>query len=295
MKTHTHQAVIGIFAAGILLMGGALFRPIQTERMNQQLVQAAQSGDGEAAANALQNGADPNLAVCTDYEPVDWLHWARGYVPRQVLPKTCWATEPVLVLAARAPSSKAVAALVAHHAALDVCDNDDNTPLRVAIENKNKPSVQILLDAGANPSYAGARSTGRVPPLSTAMYDKDTTILRLLIKYGADVSAEADGNTLLQDAAATGNLSALKILLKSGAAIDKQNGDGDTALTKAALNHQISAVRFLLEQGANPKLRTNDGETALSYAQLPDASPSDKKIAALLRTHNAASGPSKHP
>lgn len=56
--------------------------------------------------------------------------------------------------------------------------------------------------------------------------------------------------TPLHRAAASGKLEVCKLLLKSGADINKADGDGKTSLQRAKSSNHSSVVQFLVEHGA---------------------------------------------
>jgi ankyrin repeat protein len=97
---------------------------------------------------------------------------------------------------------------------------------------------------------------------------KDTcTIIRLLIKAGADVnmvaSAEAsEGESPLHIASFTNNTSVMTLLIKNKANVDISSPvDGFTPLILASRSGHKEAVELLLKHGANPTKPLLDGQT----------------------------------
>jgi len=70
----------------------------------------------------------------------------------------------------------------------------------------------------------------------------------------------------LSEAIATGNLSRIKRLVKSGADVNERAGDGGTPLSAAAFHGRLEIFRFLLQKGARPMAKNRDGNTPLHVA-----------------------------
>jgi len=100
-----------------------------------------------------------------------------------------------------------------------------------------KKAVEFILERGIVTQETLARG------LMFASENGHLAIVRLLIKYGADVNKEFP----LFLAAANGHLSVVKFLVKHGADVNQGKG---AALCKAAINGRTSIVKFLVEHGA---------------------------------------------
>jgi len=77
---------------------------------------------------------------------------------------------------------------------------------------------------------------------------------------------QPNGETLLDTAAAQGNLAVAKLLLDSGAAVNGVKQPGLTPLHYAAANARNSMVETLLSSGAKPNVQTVTGVTPLHLA-----------------------------
>jgi len=120
------------------------------------------------------------------------------------------------------------------------------------------------LDAGAPISIATIEPTA--PATST---DADEVRrLQALIQDSPDLinAPDSKGETLLQSAAAKGNLAVVKLLLDNGAAVDGLQQPGLTALHFAAGSGHKAVVDLLLAKGAKPGGQTGGGVTALHLA-----------------------------
>ena len=115
-------------------------------------------------------------------------------------------------------------------------DKKGESPLSVAIVNKQPAKVKLLLEAGANPNLP-SNDKELVTPLMIATDLDNHTIMRLLIQYGAHP--------------------------------DVRSADGATALFFA---HNVATQKVLLEMGANPNIKTtDDGSTILMHVISFDA------------------------
>ncbi|XP_072052011.1 ankyrin repeat and SAM domain-containing protein 6-like [Amphiura filiformis] len=80
-----------------------------------------------------------------------------------------------------------------------------------------------------------------------------------------DVDGE-DGFTPLQVAAGNGHEAIVRLLLRRGAALDRQNAYGWTALMQAASHGHANIVKLLLQNKANPNITNKLGSSALTVA-----------------------------
>jgi len=104
-------------------------------------------------------------------------------------------------------------------------------------------------------------------PLLVAAERKQETVLRMLIRSGAEINYQnPGGKTALQAAASVGSVLCLSALLEAPTDTELQNSFGNTALTLAAANNHEAVVRRLLEAGAHPEHLNQDGLTPLLMA-----------------------------
>ena len=135
--------------------------------------------------------------------------------------------------------------------------------------------VELLLDAGADVNGTSKDYGDYGSPLQSASIIGHVRIVRLLLKYGANVNLRnraprfRDSSPLLcaQD---TGRLDIMKILIQAGADVNEVCSVGEeaglTLLMCASQHKQIDVLSILLRAGANVNARTRIGKTALYFA-----------------------------
>lgn len=139
-------------------------------------------------------------------------------------------------------------------------DQNGTTPLMAACRWGKLNMVRILLQHGAKADEPRT-AKGRTPLMVACAYYSGPDICGLLIKYGANVNAQAN--------------------------------DGSTALMLAANNGKVAVVELLLNQKANAYAKDTKGSTALDYANradleliknsMPDQKLSKEEVITLLK------------
>jgi ankyrin repeat protein len=111
-----------------------------------------------------------------------------------------------------------------------------------------------------------------MPAIAVAIEEgKDLEIIKLLVKYGADVKRKG----LLAIAANEGRVDVVEYLLEQGVDLDEDVGacvllphDKGSALHVAAAEGKIDVVKVLVKRGAMVGLNDEDGRTALDKARI---------------------------
>jgi ankyrin repeat protein len=186
----------------------------------------------------------------------------------------------------------------------DVEMGDGTTPFGFAIVSKQADAtrfVEMLLQSGCHPesivSQAGSSweselpATPRITAFLAAIGTKNTSVIELLIRYGADVNFPARmrvKRTPLQRAAEVGSLEIVQLLLNHGAQVNAPAAErsGGTALQLAAIQGFIPIACLLLNEKADvdaPGSKFN-GRTALEGA----AENGRLDMAKVLLNHGAA-------
>jgi ankyrin len=159
--------------------------------------------------------------------------------------------------------------------------------------------IQVLLDKGADVNartkevppirreflrITGSLSwvdfTGQTPFLTAALAG-DVTVMKLLLKYGADAKIPTYSGTTALMAAAGVNwvvdqtfdegpaalLEAVKLCVELGMDVNAVNSMGLTALHGAANRGSDEIIRYLVEQGARIDVKDAEGRTPLTWAE----------------------------
>jgi uncharacterized protein len=128
--------------------------------------------------------------------------------------------------------------------------------------------LRILAAAGLIAVLLPASSFGaEAVPLVDAAARGDHTTVRTLIKQGRDVNAaRVDGVTALHAAVDADRLDIVNTLLQAGAKAAAGDRYGVTPLYLAAVNGNADMIRRLLDAGVDPNAVDPGGETALMIA-----------------------------
>ena len=257
------------------------------------LLYAARDGRIDAARKLIAAGADIELADVNGIRP--------------------------LLMAALNNHLEVARLLVEYGANVDADDFWGRSPLWAAIEYRNldmnnkdqdNPTdnfvdrapilafINELLDAGAGvnartrevpPSRRWLYALGDVSwvdytgqtPFIRAALSGDTTVMRLLLKYGADPNLATPAGTTPLMAAAGVNwvvqqtytespqavLDAVKMCLELGNEVNASNSMGLTALLGAANRGSNDVIEFLVSKGARLDVKDREGRTALRWAE----------------------------
>ncbi len=142
--------------------------------------------------------------------------------------------------------------------------------LLLALREKSKPLVKLLLAAGANVKVVDAHGAGPLHFLATDFPDLD--LAGLLLQAGADVNALGgrDERAPLHDAVLRPKLDLAGFLLEHGADLNVREGsDGMTPLQltlKEDTKTSLAAAAWLIERGADLNALDRHGWNAVSIA-----------------------------
>jgi hypothetical protein len=122
------------------------------------------------------------------------------------------------------------------------------TPLSYALKRSSDTIVKLLLKSGADISACGGYYGNA---LQAAVVNGDELIERRLLENGIDVNTKGGiYNNALYAASAMGHMSMVKLLLKHGAKINARGGHYGNALNAAIENDHTRIVELLEAQGA---------------------------------------------
>jgi ankyrin repeat protein len=224
-----------------------------------ELAKAIRDGDLKAVRAHLDAGVDVNARD------------ANGNTP--------------LLLAAVYAGPECVELLLKKGADVNAANKAGATPLMRAATDYEKS--KLLIDAGAD--VKAKMSRGKTAIMIAALKYGNSKTVKLLIDKGADAKArEPSGVSPILDAAATGDLDTMKLLVEHGADVNEmpgpnpRGGGSRTPLGWAACRNDVPMVRYLLERKADPNKPTW-GLSPLSQA----ARHNSAAVAEVLLAHGA--------
>ena len=125
--------------------------------------------------------------------------------------------------------------------------------------------AQSLLEAGADPNSCNGISF--YTPLHSSSFKGHLAIVKLLIKFGADINAqEAKGYTPLNSAIWNDHQDVALFLINNNADLAICSNDGFSPLNTAVWVGNLVVVRNLVEKGADVNFANVDGFTPLHAA-----------------------------
>jgi ankyrin repeat protein len=163
--------------------------------------------------------------------------------------------------------------LIDRGARVNYANSDGMTALWLALPDPVRTG--ILLDHGAKAQAISKE--GYNPLVKLALMPGTVDLFRLLIAAGADPRKSGPDNTLLYNAAASGDTAILGLLLRAGLSANDTLFYGDYPITGALFYRQSSAVKMLVAAGARVNVHPShvlldqlNGFTPLMWAALID-------------------------
>ncbi len=209
------------------------------EKIDQELLTAASTGDLEGVQAALEQGAELDVKDAAGMTPLTLAtRDGQVHVVLYLLDQGAEVTDYTIM----------VAGMSVH------------CPLFVLKLLQLAQIRQIKPQTGHNKPADGE--------LLWAAHNGDLDALRAAIEAGADVDA-ADGQDIaaMRWAARRGHHSVVKALLEAGADINQASSTGWTALIEAVLAGEVGLTAMLIEQGADVNARTFAGASVLYFAR----------------------------
>ncbi|MDF2964821.1 MAG: transient receptor potential channel pyrexia [Rickettsiaceae bacterium] len=164
------------------------------------------------------------------------------------------------------------------------CDNDGLSALQIAIANKDKEAVKILIESGEDTNYKD--KLGRYPLyFATGDWPK-RDILELLLKHGANPNYSSINDDLpLNSAVKTQSIDYVKLMLKYGANPNKEGKYGATPLHIAAKLDNTEIIKLLV----NTETDLNKSSILLGWTPLHEAAEYGSiKAIHILKKHSYA-------
>ncbi len=226
------------------------------------LLGAAEAGDLATAKRALKSGDDLDvvdkngrsaLMIAAAANHLDIATW---------IVEQLGGSKP----AAKPTKTKSKKAKTASSNPLDRADSDGRTAIAHAAIQGHLEMVRLLADAGAALDAAIAHVADYAYNRPPATLE----IAKLLLERGANVNTHQEGSldTALIEAAESGWLELVDVLLAHGADVHRTNCIDTTALSGAARRGHVDVVKRLLETGARLSIGSNSfgGDSPLACA-----------------------------
>ncbi|KAF5296332.1 hypothetical protein FQA39_LY12549 [Lamprigera yunnana] len=172
--------------------------------------------------------------------------------------------DTALVLALRFEKHSAAKILLDHNAEIGLTPSRDfrSSCLHGAVRTSSEGIVLRILQTGYYEDKVNVVTTA----LCEAICHQSLSLTRLLMKYGANINIEVDGESYLDKAIYYNMIDLVKILLSTETIIKTNFCGNDTALIKALIENKRSIAMLLIENGANVQVKDTWGEYALHLA-----------------------------
>jgi len=133
---------------------------------------------------------------------------------------------------------------------MDSFNNNGDTPLICAIQQKNEDIIDILLQSGANPNKANSQGE---TPLTTAIKNFSSSIILMLIEDGAQINqTNSHGESPLKIATALENQDCISLLTEHGATFaQKNNLNSVPDSSNSVLEYKNSLIDLIKTQQKN--------------------------------------------
>jgi ankyrin repeat protein len=162
-------------------------------------------------------------------------------------------TRPTLTVfeaAATGQTTRVRELIAANPALLNAYAPDGFHPLGLAAFFGNAPTVEALLQAGANVNQQ-SRESMNVSALHSSAAARRPDIAQLLLAHGAHPNLRGQGGvTVFHEVAATGQLDLAEMLLKHGGDLNAPDDAGKTPLGYAVAKKKDAMIAWLIERGA---------------------------------------------
>ncbi|KAH8586743.1 ankyrin repeat-containing domain protein [Bisporella sp. PMI_857] len=138
--------------------------------------------------------------------------------------------------------------LIARGSLVDAMDTSGRSILLNAVDSSNNEGLRIILEAGANPNPVVPEGLFRSSPLIAAGVGGKLEMIKLLIKFGAEIGAtNPEGWTALQAVIKAQNVECANVLLTRGADLGYISKNGHSALTTAIIYNSHAVLKLLID------------------------------------------------
>lgn len=242
------------------------------ERVNAELLDAAEKGDAPKVRQLLQARADVDVEDTNGWTPLIFAAKAGNEAIVELLVRkgadvnhrsTTEIGTTVLGFATGGNNPAVIDYLLTHGADINGKARNGTTPLQYTCFQGNTNLAALLISRGADLNLPGQIDSEGHPwtPLTTAGNSRHVEMIKLLIDRGALLEQTNEhGDTALMEVSKRDVPEAVKLLIERGANVNAKGPFGHTALIYAAYNGQSENIRLLLTAGADPLARATDSE-----------------------------------
>lgn len=142
-------------------------------------------------------------------------------------------------------------------------------PLWTAVVERDTAMVRLLLEFKADPNFK-TRNEYPISAIVIPLQEGYLDVLKILVEYGINIkSATFRGQTPIRVATRNGHLDIIKYLVEKGADFDDHSAkDGATPLEGAAAKGHLHLVKYFVEKGANLNHQDAEGDTPIGEAAI---------------------------
>lgn len=147
-------------------------------------------------------------------------------------------------------------------------DDRGLTPLLAAVKAGNHPSIEFLMNREAvKESINRITEPERETPLAVALRERDFPLVERLLEKGASLEVDVEpGVPFLMAAVKSGDGELIDYLIAKGVDVDYRSAQPTTALALAAEKGDVSLMERLIKAGADPNTRGTTGKSLLIEA-----------------------------
>jgi ankyrin repeat protein len=142
------------------------------------------------------------------------------------------------------------------------------TPLLAAVKAGNHPSIEFLMAReGVTESINRVSEPERETPLAVALREKNFELVEKLVEKGASLEVDVEpGVPFLMAAVRSGDVALIDYLLGKGVKVDYRSAQPTTALALAAEKGDVTLMKRLITAGADSNTRGVSGKSLLIEA-----------------------------
>jgi ankyrin repeat protein len=281
----------------------ASLNPMAKRFFNQVLAKTCQNPflDIQQIDNLLKSGADPLAKDEKGFSAFDYVIGSQNeeafltFIDNTPNLKTLTSDDdPVLILACKHFSPKAVNILLDKEIEVDTKNQNKETALEITMKLNKKDLFLLLLERGAYPGISmgnGSQDSilcaaikqgkleymksllekgaspnlnydGHTTPLTVALSTNNVEAAQLLLDYDADPKYKRPINHAIR----SGNPELVDLILQYDIDLNEKDEKGNVSLKYGLDVNDWNIVENLLKHGANPNVRMKNGATLFSYA-----------------------------